>query len=166
MLTLSIKDSPNLPTGWQTVKITNAVDTEHKGTRCIDLFFDGLPDSLNCRLWSKIDEDTGEDFGICNVFRFTNAGVTNNGEGKLSIDDDVRHLHGKEVQVLFYTNKNGYTDAASRVVPVNSTEFDDSFVDGLKAKAESWIRNKVNGLHVNGTTTETSHANEGVEVPF
>ena len=167
MLTLSIKDGPNLPTGWQTVKITNAVDTEHNGTRCIDLFFDGLPDSLNCRLWSKIDEDTGEDFGICNVFRFTNAGVTNNGEGKLNIDDDVRHLHGKEVQVLFYTNQNGYTDAAPRVVPVNSTEFEDGLVDGLKAKVESWVRNKVNSLHVNGTKTVISHINSPTEeVPF
>ena len=165
MLTLSIKDGINLPTGWQTVKITKAVDGEHEGTRCIDLFFDGLPDSLNCRLWSRVDESTGEDYGIGNLFRFTNAGVTNN-DGVLSIDDNVRHLHGKEAQILFYINQNGYTDAAPRVIPTDNAGFETSHIVSLKAKTESWVRNKTNGTSVNGSVTETSHVNVGEEVPF
>jgi hypothetical protein len=173
MLKLSVKDGPNLPTGWETVTITKAVDGEHivetedgehKGTRYIDLFFEGLPENLNCRLWSRLNEDTGEDFGIGNVFRFTNAGVTDNGEGMLDIDDNVNHLHGKKAQILFYINQNGYTDAAPRIVPTTDSGIEIAKIDALKAKAESWVRNKISGTHTNGSVTSTATTEEAV--PF
>ena len=167
MLKLSVRDSINLPTGWETVKITKAVDTEHEGSRCIDLYFEGLPDSLNCRLWSKVDDKTGDDYGICNVFKFTNAGVTVEENGDLTIDDSVHLLHGKTVQILFYTNKNGYTDAISRVIPVPDIGFSADIIKGMKIKAESLVPNKTNGTvtyGINDATTKTVTDNEAV--PF
>ena len=164
MLKLSVKDGPNLPTGWETVTITKAVDGEHEGTRWIDLFFEGLPENLNCRLWSRVNESTGEDFGIGNVFRFTNAGVTDDGEGVLNIDDNVRHLHGKKAQILFYLNHNGYTDAAPRIVPTTNSGIETAKIDALKAKAESWVRNKIGSAHANGSVTSPATTEEAV--PF
>ena len=163
MLKLSVTEGLDLPTGWKTVTISNAIDTEWNGTRCIDLHFEGLPESVKCRIWSKENEETKEDFGIGNLFLYANAGLTTV-DGGVTIDDNTHHLKGKALNVFFYENENGYTDAAQRVVPVVREGFGESYVEKLKRKTEIWVDGRKNGTHTNGTKDTT--VTEGEAVPF
>ena len=86
MLKLSVTEGVDLPLGWHTVTINNAEDGDYDGTRYIDLHFEGLPDSVKCRIWSAKNKETGEDFGIGNLFYYANAGLTVDGES-ITIDD-------------------------------------------------------------------------------
>ena len=164
MLKLSVKEGMDLPTGWQTVTISNAIDGDWNGTRFIDLHFEGLPESVKCRIWSAVNEETKEDFGIGNLFLYADAGLTTV-DGGVTIDDSTRHLKGKSLNVFFYENDNGYTDAAQRVVPVVREGFSESYVEKLKRKTETWVDGRKNGTtHTNGTTATT--VKEGEAVPF
>jgi len=170
MLKLSVSEGGNYPTGWHTVTITNAHDGDFDGTRYIDLHFKDLPENLKCRVWSAVNSTTGEDFGIGNLFHYANAGITDSDDGTVSIDDNVRHLKGKTLNVLFYENDNGFTDAAQRVVPVVRDGFSEGYVEKLKSKTETWVKGRINGtttVHTNGTKTHaTTSTTEEVEVPF
>ena len=160
MLKLSVKEGVDLPTGWNTMTISNATDGDYNGTRYIDLHFEGLPDTVKCRIWSAVNKESGEDFGIGNLFYYANAGLTVE-DGHVTIDDSANHLKGKKLNVFFYTNDNGYTDAAQRVVPVVREGFSESYVEKLKVKTETWVSNRVTTTHVNGTATADTDA-----VPF
>ena len=168
MLKLSVNEGLDLPKGWHTVNISEAEDGEHNGTRYIDLHFEGMPKTLKCRIWSAVNKETGEDFGIGNLFYFADAGLMETDDGALSIDDHVRHLKGKALNVFFYENENGYTDAAQRVVPTVRDGFNETYVEKLKTKAETWANNRKTAKTTtvtdsNGTKTTTS---EKAEVPF
>ena len=151
MLKLSVSEGGNYPTGWHKVIIAKATDGDFDGTRYIDLHFKDLPENLKCRVWSAVNSTTGEDFGIGNLFHFADAGVTTNGDDTVTIDDNAHHLHGKSLNVLFYENDNGFTDAAQRVVPVVRDGFSEGYVDKLKGRAETWVRNRVSGTVTNVT---------------
>ena len=169
MLKLTKSEGANYPTGWHTVTIDRADDGKFDESRYIDLFFKDHPENLKCRVWSAVNGTTGEDFGIGNLFHYANAGITSSDDGTVSIDDNVRHLHGKTLNVLFYSNAGGYTDAAQRVVPtVQDTEhvsFSESHVENLKAKAEAWVARRLNGSapSLNGVTKTVT---EEEAVPF
>ena len=168
MLKLSVTEGGNYPVGWHEVTIAKATDGDFDGTRYIDLHFKDLPDNLKCRVWSAVNSETKEDFGIGNLFLYANAGLTEV-EGGVTIDDNVRHLHGKSLNVLFYENTNGFTDVVSRVAPVTQTtehvDFDTDMVDRLKLAAEKYHARRNNGaVHTNGTTRSTSGKEEAV--PF
>ena len=165
MLKLSVTEGLDLPTGWKTITISNATDGDWNGTRYIDLHFEGLPESVKCRIWSKENEETKEDFGIGNLFHYADAGLTEV-DGGVTIDDNTNHLKGKSLNVFFYENENGYTDAAQRVVPVVREGFSESYVEKLKTKTEAWVHSRTNGTttHVNGTKDTT--VTEGEAVPF
>jgi len=168
MLKLSVTEGGNYPVGWHEVTIAKATDGDFDGTRYIDLHFKDLPENLKCRVWSAVNSETKEDFGIGNLFLYANAGLTEV-EGGVTIDDKAQHLHGKSLNVFFYENDNGFTDAAQRVVPVIRDGFSEGYVEKLKTKTETWVHGRTNGTvthATNGTTTKTSHTNEGVEVPF
>ena len=157
MLKLSVTEGLNLPTGWNTVTISNAENGDYNGTRYIDLRFEGMPDTVKCRVWSAKNKETGEDFGIGNLFYYANAGLTLE-DGHVTIDDSVTHLKGKTLNVLFYENDSGYTDAAQRVVPVVREGFSESYVNKLKAKAEAWVANRTSGTTAHAGATETADA--------
>ena len=166
MLKLSTSEVGNYPVGWHKVTIAKATDGDFDGTRYIDLHFRDLPENLKCRVWSAINSETKEDFGIGNLFHYANAGLTEV-EGGVTIDDKVQHLHGKSLNVLFYENDNGFTDAAQRVVPVIRDGFSEGYVEKLKTKTETWVHGRTNGTvthATNGTTTKTVTKDEAV--PF
>ena len=166
MLKLSVTEGGNYPVGWHEVTIAKATDGDFDGTRYIDLHFKDLPENLKCRVWSAVNATTGEDFGIGNLFHFADAGIKTDDDGVLTIDDNVNHLKGKSLNVFFYENENGYTDAAQRVVPVVREGFGESYVEKLKTKTEAWVHSRTNGTttHVNGTKDTT--VTEGEAVPF
>ena len=161
MLKLSVKECVDLPTGWNTMTISNATDGDYNGTRYIDLHFKDMPESLKCRIWSAKNKETGEDFGIGNLFYYANAGLTEV-DGGVTIDDNANHLKGKQLNIFFYTNDNGYTDEAQRVAPTVRENFSEAYVDKLKAKAEAWVKNRTNGV-ANGSMANNT---ESAEVPF
>ena len=152
MLTMKVTEGLDIPLGWQTMTIAKAVDGDYNGTRYIDLHFTGLPESVKCRIWSATNKDTGEDFGIGNLFYYANAGLTLE-DGSLSIDDNANHLKSKNLQVYFYIKDNGYTEAAQRVAPVVREGFSESHVEKLKMKAEKWVKDRTEAV-----TTETEAA--------
>ena len=168
MLKLSVSEGGNYPTGWHTVTISNATDGNWDGTRFIDLHFKDHPENLKCRVWSAVNEETGEDFGIGNLFHYADAGLTEV-DGGVNIDDNVRHLHGKSLNVLFYENDSGFTDAAQRVVPTVRDGFSESYVEKLKTKTEAWVQSRTNNVvtrvSTNGTPTTTTSETEET-VPF
>jgi len=166
MLKLSTSEVGNYPAGWHEVTIANATDGDFDGTRYIDLHFKDLPENLKCRVWSAVNTTTGEDFGIGNLFHYANAGIKTDEDGMLTIDDNVRHLHGKTLNVLFYENDNGFTDAAQRVVPVVRDGFGEAYVEKLKAKTETWVRGRTNGTVTNGTNGTTTKTATKEAVPF
>ena len=165
MLKLSTNEVGNYPVGWHEVTIAKATDGDFDGTRYIDLHFKDLPENLKCRVWSAVNATTGEDFGIGNLFHYANAGIKTDDDGVLAIDDNPNHLHGKTLNVLFYENDNGFTDAAQRIVPVIRDGFSEGYVEKLKSKTETWVNGRTNGTHsTNGTTTKTVKETEAV--PF
>ena len=168
MLKLSVSEGGNYPTGWHTVTIAKATDGDYNGTRWIDLHFKDLPENLKCRVWSAVNQETKEDFGIGNLFHYANAGLTEV-DGGVTIDDNVRHLHGKSLNVFFYENNDGFTDAAQRGGPLVRDGFSEGYIEKLNSKTEHWVNSRANGtttLHTNGTKTHTTTSKEEVEVSF
>ena len=164
MLKLSVTEGLDLPTGWKTITISNATDGDWNGTRFIDLHFEGLPESVKCRIWSAVNKETKEDFGIGNLFHYADAGLTEV-DGGVTIDDNAHHLKGKSLNVFFYENANGDPDPAQRSVPVVRDGFSESYVEKLKRKTETWVDGRKTGTtHTNGTTDTT--VTEGEAVPF
>jgi len=109
---------PAFTEGWHELTIVKAIDGTHNGSRYIDLFFVDHPESLKCRVWSNTNRETGEEFGLSNLFYHANAGVTEDDSGNTFVDDNATLLRGKRVNVLFYRKENGYTECVSRIAPV------------------------------------------------
>ena len=164
MLTLDLNNQgggKNFPEGWTTVLINDAKEGDHNGTRYVDLFFQDQPDTLKCRIWTATNKKTQQEFGIANLFHHAWAGmVVDETTNTATIDDDVRHLKGKTVNVLFYRNENGYTDAVGRIAPVVSEHFTTDDVAEVKGAVERYHAGRK--TKSNGTVTATT----GEAVPF
>ena len=106
--------------GWHEVTIENAVMGDYNDSRYIDLFFEGYPESLKCRVWEARNQN-GEEFSIANMVRYSNPDIleelSTDGELSASLDDSPAGLKGKKLQVLFYKKDNGYTEIFQKVAP-------------------------------------------------
>ena len=111
--------------GWHEVIIENAVVGDYNDSRYIDLFFEGYPESLKCRVWEARNQD-GEEFSISNMVRYSNPDIleelSTDGELSASLDDSLAGLKGKQLQVLFYKKDNGYTEIFQKVAPAATFE--------------------------------------------
>jgi len=164
MLNLKVNTSgADFAEGWHEVVIASADAGDWNGTKYIDLRFNDFPESLKCRIWSAKNKETGEDFGLGNLYYYAVAGITANDDGNVTIDDNPTNLIGKRLNVLFYKKENGYTEIVDRVAPVVTTEgpvtFTDSFVESKKTAAETRRDSKV-GTPTNGVAT--TEASDGV----
>ena len=54
------------PTGWKHVTISKAERGDYSGSKYYDLWFEGLPDNLNCRVWEARNKE-GEEFSVSNM---------------------------------------------------------------------------------------------------
>ena len=157
MLKLDLSRTGIYPEGWTEVVINDAVEGDWEGSRYIDLFFKDQPDSLKCRIWSATNKKTGEEFGITNLFHHAWAGMTvDDVTNTATIDDNVRHLKGKSVNILFYRNMDGFTNAVRRIAPVVSEHFTESEVLFVKKAVQRYHDHHVNQSSGNGTVTSTT----------
>ena len=161
MLNLKVNTSgSDFTEGWHEVVIASADAGTWNETKYIDLRFNDFPESLKCRIWSAKNKETGEDFGLGNLYYYAVAGITANDDGNVTIDDKPTNLVGKRLNVLFYKKENGYTEIVDRVAPVITTDgpviFTDSHVASLKTKVETRRDSKTNTSTNGVMTTEAS----------
>ena len=149
-ITLKESNGGSYPEGWQSVTVSKAEKGDYNGTLYYDLWFDSYPDNLKCRVWETKNKD-GEEFSIANLFRYSNPEILeeNEADGKktIKIDDSPMALQGKNLQVLFYKNGNGYTEVAQKVVPASPFQntidnITSEKIDGMKQSAERYINSR------------------------
>ena len=149
-ITLKESSGGSYPEGWQSVTVSKAEKGDYNGTLYYDLWFNSYPDNLKCRVLETKNKD-GEEFSISNLFRYSNPEILeeNEADGKKSIkiDDSPMALQGKNLQVLFYKNGNGYTEIAQKVVPASPFQntidnITTEKIDGMKQSAERYINNR------------------------
>ena len=151
--------------GWKTITISNAKRGDFNGSKYVDLFFEGYPETLKCRVWEARNGE-GEEFSVTNMVRYSNPEVLEemdkDGTAAASLDDSSAGLKGKSLQVLFYKKANGYSEVAQKVAPAIPFEnivdnFTEDRIERIKQSAEAYIKRR---LEANGEikteTTETS----------
>ena len=147
--------------GWKTVTISEAVKGDFNGSNYIDLFFEGYPETVHCRVWEARSKD-GEEFSVSNMVRYSNPTILEemdkDGTAAANLDDSPDGLKGKSLQVLFYKKANGYSGISKNVAPALPFQnvvdnFDENRIARIKQSAETYQakRNLANGV-VNETT--------------
>ena len=165
---LTVKKSSDVgfEEGWQIVIISDAVYGDYNGSKYIDLFFEGYPESLKCRVWEARNQE-GEEFSISNMIRYSNPDVLEeeslDGETAATLDDSPAGLKGKGLQVLFYKKDNGYTEVFQKVAPANPFEnivdkFTESRIEKIKTAAEAYKAKR--DAKASETTIDTAASSE------
>ena len=150
--------------GWHEVTIENAVMGDYNDSRYIDLFFEGYPESLKCRVWEARNQD-GEEFSVSNMVRYSNPDIleelSTDGELSASLDDSPAGLKGKKLQALFYKKDNGYTEVFQKTAPAAPFEniidnFTEERILKIKTSAEAYKAKR--DAKVSETTLEDTQA--------
>jgi hypothetical protein len=136
--------------GWNHATITKAEYGTYNGTRFIDVWFEGYPDSLNLRVYETKNQE-GEEFAIGQLFRFANAGIVEGLEGPdgnivVKLSDEPDNLRGKSLNIFLH--KDGeYSRVLKQVAPTVFSNAVDSFKDNdvsfWKSKAERFYKERV-----------------------
>ena len=154
MRTLTVKKTTGVTfeEGWHEVVMTKAMPGKYtggEGTKYLDVFFDGFPDTLKLRVHEKFNKETNEEFAVLNLYRFSNSGIKEVLEGSdgsmtIGIDDQPENLIGNKVNVFFYKNKEGYTNVSEIIAPAifknDLEEFDEAGVERMKSSCEGRIK--------------------------
>ena len=150
-ITLNESSGGSYTEGWHDVTVSKAEKGDYNGSLYYDLWFETFPENLKCRVWEAKNKD-GEEFSIANLFRYSNPEIleeneSESGKKSISIDDSPMALTGKNLQVLFYKNGNGYTEVAQKVVPAKPFEniidtFTEERIEGIKQSAERYINSR------------------------
>ena len=159
------KEGGGYDEGWKTITISEAKRGDFNGSKFIDLFFEGYPETVHCRVWEARNKE-GEEFSVTNMVRYCNPTVLEemdkDGTAAASLDDSPAGLKGKSLQVFFYKKANGYSEISPKVVPASPFKnivdnIDEDSITRLKASAEAYIkrRQEANGA-IQTETTETS----------
>ena len=165
---LTVKKSSDVgfEEGWQIVIISDAVYGDYNGSKYIDLFFEGYPESLKCRVWEARNQE-GEEFSISNMIRYSNPDVLEeenlNGETAATLDDSPAGLKGKGLQVLFYKKDNGYTEVFQKTAPAAPFEniidnFTEERILKIKTSAEAYKAKR--DAKASETTIDTTASSE------
>tara|TARA_Y100001938_G_C8010828_1_gene389909 strand:- start:388 stop:906 length:519 start_codon:yes stop_codon:yes gene_type:complete len=164
--TLTVKKTTGVSfgEGWHEVVMSKASPGKYsggEGTKYLDVFFDGYPDSLKLRVHEKYNKDTNEEFAVLNLYRYSNSGIKEVLEGSdgsmtIGIEDEPENLIGNKVNVYFYKNKEGYTNVSEIIAPSvfknDLEEFDEAGVERMKTSCEERIKRYLN----NSPATESS----------
>ena len=152
MRTLTVKKNSGsqYKPGWHEISISKANYGEFQGNKFIDIYFEGYPENINLRVYSKNGQD-GEEFAIGRVFRFANAGIksiskSSDGDSLVQIDDSPKELIGTKLNVYFY-KKGQYSSVLTNVAPTvfknDLEEFNEEDVKYWKSKAISYYEQYV-----------------------
>ena len=68
------KEGGGYDEGWKTVTVSDATKGDFNGSKYIDLFFEGYPETMKCRVWEARNKD-GEEFSVSNMVRYINPTV-------------------------------------------------------------------------------------------
>ena len=157
--------------GWKTITISNAKRGDFNGSKYVDLFFEGYPETLKCRVWEARNGE-GEEFSVSNMVRYYNPTILDemdkDGTTAASLDDSPAGLKGKSLQVFFYKKANGYSEVAQKVAPAKPFEnivdnFTAERIERIKTSAEAYTKKR---LEANGEIkTETTKTSTD-EVPW
>ena len=158
------KEGGGYDEGWKTITVSEAKRGDFNGSKFIDLFFEGYPETVHCRVWEARNKD-GEEFSVTNMVRYCNPTVLEemdkDGTAAASLDDSPAGLKGKSLQVLFYKKANGYSGISQKIAPAVPFQnivdnFDENRIARIKQSAEAYQarRNEANG--VVAETTETT----------
>jgi hypothetical protein len=158
------KEGGGYDEGWKTITISEAKRGDFNGSKFIDLFFEGYPETVHCRVWEARNKE-GEEFSVTNMVRYCNPTVLEemdkDGTAAASLDDSPAGLKGKSLQVLFYKKANGYSGISQKIAPAVPFQnivdnFDENRIARIKQSAEAYQarRNEANG--VVAETTETT----------
>jgi hypothetical protein len=108
MRTLTIKKGGggNFHSGWNTATVQRAEYGVYNGSKFIDVWFDGYPESLNMRIYETRNKD-GEEFAVGQLFRFANAGIVEGLEGPdgnmvVKLSDEPENLNGCTLNIYLY----------------------------------------------------------------
>ena len=167
------KEGGGYDDGWKTIVISEATKGDFNGTKYIDLFFEGYPETVHCRIWETRNKD-GEEFSISNMVRYSNPTILEemdkDGIAAANLDDSPAGLKGKSLQVLFFKKANGYSGISKNVAPAVPFQnivdnFDENRIARIKESAETYQakRNEANGVVVE--TTETTEG-ESTDKPW
>ena len=171
MRTLTIKKGGggNFHPGWNTTTITRAEYGTYNGSKFIDVWFDGFPESLNMRIYETRNKD-GEEFAIGQLFRFANAGIVEGLEGPdgnmvVKFSDEPENLNGCTLNIYLYKDGD-YLRILKQTAPTVFNNAVDSFneedITFWHKKAEAYYHKYVlksdNGVAERETMT--------AEVPF
>ena len=160
-------EASNYTTGWHTLTISKARYGDYNGTKLLDVWFKDYPDNFNARIYAKQGQD-GEEFAIGRVFRFANAGITEELDGPdgtvvLKVDDTPEQLVDKDINVFLY--KDGkYSRVLNQFAPTafegKADTFTDSDVEYWKGRSEKYfneyIKDKVSSEPTTNTTEEAA----------
>ena len=155
------KSSGGYDEGWKTVTVSEAKKGDFNGSKYIDLFFDGYPETMKCRVWEARNKD-GQEFSVANMVRYSNPTVLEemekDGTTAASLDDSPSGLKGKSLQVLFYKKDNGYSEISQKVAPATPFQnivdnFTEDRINRIKVSAEEYQKRRA---VANGTATETT----------
>ena len=160
------KEGGGYDEGWKTVTISEATKGDFNGSKYIDLFFEGYPESVHCRVWEARSKD-GEEFSVSNMVRYSNPTILEemdkDGTAAANLDDSPAGLKGKSLQVLFYKKANGYSEISKNVAPAVPFQnivdnFDEDRITRIKESAE---RYQAKRNEANGVVAETTETTEG-----
>ena len=134
--------------GWKSVTLKEAkYGMYNDDVRYVDAWFEEYPETINLRLYEAKSKNTGEEFAIAKLFKLANAGILGEvqdsaGKKSLQYDDDAVNLNGKQIQVFFYKNEEGYFRVLNRIAPVvQSNEilsYNEKDVDYWKSQGEKY----------------------------
>ena len=162
--------------GWNTAVIQKAEYGTYNGTRFIDVWFDGFPESLNMRIYEARNKE-GEEFAVGQLFRFANAGIIEGLQGPdgntiVKLSDEPDNLKGRPLNIYLY-KEGQYSRVLKQPAPTVFDNAVDSFSEDdvvfWQKKAESYYHKFVLKNNTNGITTDLPLAAQGgpaEEVPF
>jgi hypothetical protein len=125
--------------GWGIYKVRSAEYGNWQDKQFLDIYFEGMPESLNLRVYEARDQQ-GNEFAIGNIFRYANAGIdtvltSDSGDKIVKINDNPKLLIGKSLGCFLY--KDGkYMRIHNRVVP--SEPFENA-AESIDADTISWL---------------------------
>ena len=168
MRTLTVRKTTGVTfdEGWHEVVMNKAVPGKYDGadgTKYLDVFFDGFPETLKLRVHEKFNKETKEEFAVLNLFRFSNSGIKEVLEGTdgnmtIGIEDEPENLIGNKVNVFFYKNKEGYTNVSEIIAPSifknDLEEFDEAGVERMKTSCGERIKRYLNNSPTENSTPD------------